>query len=61
MMFFRFFDKAAIVPSGNESTAQSSPWRLCTVTQVEELEMLLSTLPTWASFVVFYAVTAQMQ
>jgi peptide/histidine transporter 3/4 len=31
------------------------------VTQVEELKMLLSTLPTWASFVVFYAVTAQMQ
>ncbi|XP_066387207.1 protein NRT1/ PTR FAMILY 8.3-like isoform X1 [Miscanthus floridulus] len=59
---FRFFDKAAIVvPSGNESTAQTSPWRLCTVTQVEELKMLLSTLPTWASFVVFYAVTAQMQ
>ncbi|EER91805.1 protein NRT1/ PTR FAMILY 8.3 [Sorghum bicolor] len=58
---FRFFDKAAIVPSGNESTAQSSPWRLCTVTQVEELKMLLSTLPTWASFLVFYAVTAQMQ
>lgn len=58
---FRFFDKAAIVPPGNESTVQTSPWRLCTVTQVEELKMLLLTLPTWASFVIFYAVTSQMQ
>ncbi|KAF8674872.1 hypothetical protein HU200_048006 [Digitaria exilis] len=56
---FRFFDKAAIAPSANESTAQMSSWELCTVTQVEEVKMLLWMLPTWASFVVFYAITAQ--
>ncbi|CAL4915940.1 unnamed protein product [Urochloa decumbens] len=58
---FRFFDKAAVAPSDNESRAQMSSWRLCTVTQVEELKMLLQMFPTWASFVIYYAVSAQMQ
>uniref|UniRef100_A0A0A9FVV5 Peptide transporter n=1 Tax=Arundo donax TaxID=35708 RepID=A0A0A9FVV5_ARUDO len=57
---FRFLDKAAIVPAppGNEFTASMSSWRLCTVTQVEELKMLLRMSPIWASFVIFYAVSA---
>ncbi|CAN6305660.1 unnamed protein product [Urochloa humidicola] len=58
---FRFFDKAAVTPSDNESRAQMSSWRLCTVTQVEELKLLLRMSPTWASFVIYYAVSAQMQ
>ncbi|CAN6283692.1 unnamed protein product [Urochloa humidicola] len=58
---FRFFDKAAVAPSDNESRAQMSSWRLCTVTQVEELKLLLQMSPTWASFVIYYAVGAQMQ
>ncbi|TVU33919.1 hypothetical protein EJB05_15735 [Eragrostis curvula] len=55
---FRFFDKAAIVvpPSGEKR----SPWRLCTVSQVEELKMLLRMFPVWASMALFFAVTAQM-
>ncbi|KAF8674868.1 hypothetical protein HU200_048001 [Digitaria exilis] len=60
-MFSRFLDKAAIAPSDNESMVQMSPWRVCTVTQVEELKMLLSMSPTWGSFVIFYAVATQMQ
>ncbi|KAF8689312.1 hypothetical protein HU200_042108 [Digitaria exilis] len=58
---FRFLDKAAIAPSDNESMVQMSPWRVCTVTQVEELKMLLSMSPIWGSFVIFYAVATQMQ
>ncbi|KAL6607963.1 hypothetical protein ACP70R_041026 [Stipagrostis hirtigluma subsp. patula] len=45
---FRFFDKAAIVvpSSGDKGMAASmSPWRLCTVSQVEELKMLLRMFP----------------
>ncbi|XP_062201007.1 protein NRT1/ PTR FAMILY 8.3-like [Phragmites australis] len=60
---FRFFDKAAIVapPSVEKGTAApTSPWRLCTVSQVEELKMLLRMFPVWASMVLFFAVTAQM-
>ncbi|CAN6294049.1 unnamed protein product [Urochloa humidicola] len=60
---FRFFDKAAIVsaPSDNEFTVPESSWRLCTVTQVEELKMLLRIAPIWASFLIFFAVSGQME
>uniref|UniRef100_A0ACD5TV09 Uncharacterized protein n=2 Tax=Avena sativa TaxID=4498 RepID=A0ACD5TV09_AVESA len=54
---FRFFDKAAIVPPSPEKIG---PWRLCTVSQVEELKMLLRMAPIWASLLIFFAVTAQM-
>uniref|UniRef100_A0A0D3HAI9 Major facilitator superfamily (MFS) profile domain-containing protein n=1 Tax=Oryza barthii TaxID=65489 RepID=A0A0D3HAI9_9ORYZ len=56
---FRFFDKAAIL-SDEVSAAQSSPWRLCTVSQVEELKMLLRMFPVWVSMVIFFVVTAQI-
>ena len=59
----RFFDKATIVvaPSSNEKApTANSPWRLCTVSQVEELKMLLRMFPVWASMVLFFAATAQM-
>uniref|UniRef100_A0A0D9XH88 Uncharacterized protein n=1 Tax=Leersia perrieri TaxID=77586 RepID=A0A0D9XH88_9ORYZ len=56
---FRFFDKAAILPNEN-CMVQSSPWRLCTVSQVEELKMLLRMFPLWASLLIFFMVTAQM-
>uniref|UniRef100_A0ACD5VWI6 Uncharacterized protein n=1 Tax=Avena sativa TaxID=4498 RepID=A0ACD5VWI6_AVESA len=65
---FRFLDKAAIVvvvrPSSDKKAAaaavQASPWRLCTVSQIEELKMLLRMCPIWASLLVFFAVTSQM-
>ncbi|KAF7110098.1 hypothetical protein CFC21_110254 [Triticum aestivum] len=54
---FRFFDKAAIVLPSSE---KKGPWRLCTVSQVEELKMLLRMSPVWALLLIFFAVTAQM-
>ncbi|KAG2550031.1 protein NRT1/ PTR FAMILY 8.3-like isoform X2 [Panicum virgatum] len=59
---FRFFDKAAIAssPSDKEFTVPVSSWQLCTVTQVEEVKMLLRISPIWASFLIFYSVSAQM-
>lgn len=61
-MFFRFLDKAAIVlpPSDETCNKPMSSWSLCTVTQVEELKILLRMFPTWASFVIFFAVNGQM-
>ncbi|RCV43700.1 hypothetical protein SETIT_9G314800v2 [Setaria italica] len=58
---FRFFDKAAIAPSDNESVVHMSSWRLCTVSQVEDLKMLLSMSPTWGLFVIYFSVSALMQ
>ncbi|CAL4932634.1 unnamed protein product [Urochloa decumbens] len=59
---FRFLDKAAIVSasSDNEFRVLMSSWRLCTMTQVEEVKMLLQIFPIWASFPIFYTVSAQM-
>lgn len=60
-MMSRFLDKAAILSDKNcAPAAPSSPWRLCTVSQVEELKMLLRVFPVWASLLVFFVVTAQM-
>lgn len=58
---FRFLDKAAIVAaSSGEKGATASPWRLCTVSQVEELKTVLRMFPVWVSMVLFFAATAQM-
>uniref|UniRef100_A0ACD5XQB8 Uncharacterized protein n=1 Tax=Avena sativa TaxID=4498 RepID=A0ACD5XQB8_AVESA len=55
---FRFLDKAAIVPA--PTSGKEGQWRLCTVSQVEEVKKLLRLCPVWASLVVFYMATAQM-
>nr|CAB3495001.1 unnamed protein product [Digitaria exilis] len=59
---YRFFDKAAVLPaqSNHKSMLETSSWTLCTVTQVEELKMLLRMFPVWMSSVIFYAVNEQM-
>ncbi|CAL4915939.1 unnamed protein product [Urochloa decumbens] len=60
---FRFFDKAAIVTTSTDEkgvAVSESPWKLCTVSQVEELKMLLRMFPVWASMVLFFTATAQM-
>ncbi|KAM3228411.1 hypothetical protein ACQJBY_059829 [Aegilops geniculata] len=59
---FRFLDKAAIVPPPLDQTYMVLPlcsWSLCTVTQVEELKILLRMFHVWASFLIFYAVAGQ--
>ncbi|KAK8549828.1 hypothetical protein V6N13_055394 [Hibiscus sabdariffa] len=54
-------DKAAIVSDAETKSGDfSSPWRLCTVTQVEELKILVRMFPVWATIIVFAAVYAQM-
>ncbi|KAJ0494649.1 putative proton-dependent oligopeptide transporter family, PTR2 family proton/oligopeptide symporter [Helianthus annuus] len=54
----KFLDKAA-VPSPTENSS-GDRWRLCTVTQVEELKILIRMFPIWATGIVFSAVYAQM-
>lgn len=38
----------------------ADPWRLCTVTQVEELKSIIKLLPIWATGIIFSAVYSQM-
>ncbi|PWZ34757.1 hypothetical protein Zm00014a_015348 [Zea mays] len=57
---FRFLDKAASVEPSDDKSRPASTWRLCTVTQVEELKCVLRLLPVWASGIVFAAAYTQM-
>ncbi|CAK8578266.1 unnamed protein product [Lathyrus sativus] len=57
----RFLDKAAVISDEEKERAEmTSPWRLCTVTKVEELKILIRIFPIWASGIIFCAVYAQM-
>ncbi|KAK6122462.1 hypothetical protein DH2020_043799 [Rehmannia glutinosa] len=54
-------DKAAIISDAESKTGDySNPWKICTVTQVEELKILIRMFPIWATGIVFSAVYAQM-
>ncbi|KAL1551888.1 protein NRT1/ PTR FAMILY 6.2 [Salvia divinorum] len=59
---FRFLDKAAIVAEGdmNYLTAGPNPWKLCSVTKVEEVKMMGRLLPIWATTIIFWTTYAQM-
>ncbi|KAF8755801.1 hypothetical protein HU200_011273 [Digitaria exilis] len=56
--WLRFLDKAAVETAGDK--ARPSPWRLSTVTQVEELKCVLRLLPVLASGIIFSAAYVQM-
>ncbi|RLM64262.1 hypothetical protein C2845_PM16G18710 [Panicum miliaceum] len=56
---FRFLDKAAVVTGADLEDA--SPWRLCTVTQVEELKILLRLIPIWLTSAVYFVANSQAQ
>jgi peptide/histidine transporter 3/4 len=59
---FRWLDRAAVVTADEEGKdgKNPNPWRLCTVTQVEELKSVIRLLPVWASGIVMSAVYSQM-
>ncbi|KAL8162623.1 hypothetical protein V2J09_014112 [Rumex salicifolius] len=57
----KFLDKAATMTDAETKGGDlSNPWRLCTVTQVEELKILIRILPIWSGFLVFTTVYSQM-
>ncbi|KAL3649158.1 hypothetical protein CASFOL_005561 [Castilleja foliolosa] len=56
-----FFDKAAVdTRLDHKNDSPVDPWRLCTVTQVEELKAIIRLLPVWATGIVFATVYGQM-
>ncbi|KHN02576.1 protein NRT1/ PTR FAMILY 8.1-like [Glycine soja] len=56
----RFFDKATVLARSDKVKESTNPWRLCTVTQVEELKSILRLLPVWATGIIFSTVYGQM-
>lgn len=59
----RFLDRAAIVRTNNDAstTITPGPWRVCTVTQVEETKILIRMLPIILSTVFMNTCLAQLQ
>ncbi|KAL7264341.1 hypothetical protein ACSBR1_002315 [Camellia fascicularis] len=55
-----FFDKAAVEIQSDHRNSSPDPWRLCTVTQVEELKAIVRLLPIWATGIIFSTVYNQM-
>ncbi|KAH1244399.1 Protein NRT1/ PTR FAMILY 4.5 [Glycine max] len=56
-----FFDRAAIARSSTGAATNSGPWRLCTVTQVEETKILIRMLPIIVSTIFMNTCLAQLQ
>ncbi|KAG9457056.1 hypothetical protein H6P81_001564 [Aristolochia fimbriata] len=56
---YKFLDKATIIDEIDKSSEVQNPWRLCTVTQTEEVKMLLRLLPVWLSTLMFFVVIVQ--
>ncbi|KAM7265268.1 hypothetical protein ACFE04_002951 [Oxalis oulophora] len=61
---FRCLDKAAIVAEGDfekfGASSVANPWKLCSVTRVEEVKMMVRLLPIWATTIIFWTTYAQM-
>lgn len=61
---FRFLDKAAIIDTNKKMTTNMShaedKWSLSTLTDVEEVKMVIRMLPVWATTIMFWTVYAQM-
>ncbi|KMT18462.1 hypothetical protein BVRB_2g026050 [Beta vulgaris subsp. vulgaris] len=58
----RFLDKAAIIENHESNEAalkKQNPWRLATVTQVEEFKLIIAMAPIWLSSLVFGIGVAQ--
>ncbi|XP_042413830.1 protein NRT1/ PTR FAMILY 4.4-like [Zingiber officinale] len=57
---FRFLDKACVrVEDG--SNMKESPWRLCTVSEVEQVKIIISVIPIFGCTIIFNTILAQLQ
>ncbi|XP_077244927.1 protein NRT1/ PTR FAMILY 7.3-like isoform X2 [Tasmannia lanceolata] len=61
---FRFLDRAAVIRpedfTHENKTLHINPWRLCTITQVEEVKCILRLLPIWLCTIIYSVVFTQM-
>ncbi|XP_004296304.1 PREDICTED: putative peptide/nitrate transporter At5g19640-like [Fragaria vesca subsp. vesca] len=53
-----FLDKAATITDKDQN--EKNPWRLCTVTQVEEAKCVLKLLPIWLCTIIYSVIFTQM-
>lgn len=58
---FSFLDKAAILDENcSKDENKENPWIVSTVTQVEEVKMVLKLIPIWSTCILFWTIYSQM-
>ncbi|XP_057480540.1 protein NRT1/ PTR FAMILY 7.3-like [Actinidia eriantha] len=60
---FKFLDRAAYITPrdlNNQSQSRPNPWRLCPISQVEEVKCILRLLPIWLCTILYSVVFTQM-
>nr|GMD78287.1 protein NRT1/ PTR FAMILY 7.3 [Ipomoea batatas] len=57
---FRFLDRASVITSKEVEKKKQSPWRLCPISQVEEVKCILRLLPIWLCTIIYSVVFTQM-
>ncbi|KAK7300387.1 hypothetical protein RJT34_11231 [Clitoria ternatea] len=58
---FRFLDKAAILDeTSSKDGNKEDPWIVSTVTQVEEVKMVIKLIPIWSTCILFWTIYSQM-
>lgn len=58
---FRALDKAAILDGlASSEENRTNPWIVSTVTQVEEVKLVISLIPIWSTCILFWTVYSQM-
>ncbi|CAK8564646.1 unnamed protein product [Lathyrus sativus] len=57
---YRFLDKAMIIDEHDASRKIVNPWRLCSMTQVEEVKLVIRLIPIWLSCLMFTVVQSQL-
>ncbi|XP_042942483.1 protein NRT1/ PTR FAMILY 5.6-like [Carya illinoinensis] len=55
----KFLDKAAVIEDKDNPAEKQSPWKLATVTKVEELKLVLNMIPIWLATLPFGICMAQ--
>lgn len=56
----RCLDKAATITEADMTRQKQNPWRLCTVTQVEEAKWVLKMLPSWLCTIIYSVILTQV-
>ncbi|KAJ1384283.1 Proton-dependent oligopeptide transporter family [Sesbania bispinosa] len=55
----KFLDKAAIIENDGNLAEKQSPWKLATVTKVEEMKLIINMIPIWVFTIPFGICVAQ--
>ncbi|OAY41394.1 protein NRT1/ PTR FAMILY 5.6 isoform X2 [Manihot esculenta] len=55
----KFLDKAAVLEYKENAAEKQNPWRLATVTEVEEMKLILNMIPIWIATLPFGICVAQ--